>query len=354
MKIVKIGIGLIVVIAVVFGAVKFIKKRKQEDLKQPVATIYPIKVKAITPKKENVVLTLPYLAEVKNDKDVMINSKFAGKLLDVKELGAEVKKDELIAKIDDSDLQSKLKEINEKIKSLKSKLQAEYINLKNLKSTHKRTKQLLDVKMASIEQYQTEQSKIASLNAQIKADKNSIKVLKANKETILNNLTYTEIKSPIDGIVSAKFINKGDNVFPGKPILKLSSKQGNYLFITLAKPKKEIIYKNKTYSLEPLNLSVNGLLAYKVKVDDNSLINGEKVNIDVIEFSGNGIKLPYDAILSIDNKNYVFTPQPQEVKIIAKGKDGVVIYGELNQDVIVAKPDILLRIKAGYPVKMER
>ena len=356
MKIVKILIGLLVVVAIVFGAVTLVKKRQETDSKEKIATIYPIKVKSLMPKAENITLTLPYLAEVKNDKDVVINSKFAGKLLFVKNLGEKVVKDEIVAKIDASDLEAKLEEINTKINSLKDKINAENISLRNLKATHKRTKQLLDVKMASIEQYQTEQTKISSTNAQLKADINSIKALKATKKSILNNLSYTTIKSPINGIVSAKFANIGDNIFPGKPILKIASKNGNYLFITLPNAKKEIVYKNKTYNLTPLNLAVNGLLAYKVKVDDNSLVNGEKVNIDVVEFSGNGIKVPYDAILSIDNSNYVFDTKgnAKKVQIIAKGKDGVVITGDIPDTILIAKPDILLRIKAGYPVKVAK
>jgi biotin carboxyl carrier protein len=354
MKIVKILIGILVIVAIVIGAVSLIKKRNTADEKEKTATIYPIKVKSFLPQESNITLTLPYLAEVKNDKDVVINSKFSGKLLFVKNLGDKVKKDEIVAKIDASDLEAKLKEVDTKIKSLQDKINAENINLSNLLTTHKRTKELLDVKMASIEEYQSEESKIASLKAQIKADKNSIKSLLANKKSILNNLTYTEIKSPIDGIVSAKFANISDNIFPGKPILKIASKSGNYLFITLAEPKKEVLYKNKVYKLTPLNLAVNGLLAYKVKVKDTNLVNGEKVNIDIIEFSGTGIKLPYDAILSIDNKNYIFNVngESKEVHIVAKGKDGVVIKENISQEVIIAKPDILLRIKAGYPVKV--
>jgi multidrug efflux pump subunit AcrA (membrane-fusion protein) len=356
MKIVKILIGLLVVVAVVFGAVTLVKKRQETDKKEKTAIVYPIIVKKFITKNSNIILTLPYIAEVKSSKDIVVNSKFAGKLLFVKKLGDKVKKGDIIAKIDASDLDAKLEEIKTKISSLENKLKAEKISLNNLFATHKRTKALLDVKMASIEEYQNEASKIASLKAQIKADQNNIKALQATKKSIVNNLTYTDIKSSIDGIISSKFANIGDNIFPGKPILKISSKNGNYLFITLAEPKKEIEYKNKIYTLIPLNVSINGLLAYKVKVDDPSLINGEKVNVQVVEFRGSGIKLPYDAILSIDNKNFVFDTQgnPKEITIIAKGKNGVVVSGDIPNEVIVAKPDILLRIKAGYPVKVEK
>jgi len=354
MKIVKVGLPIILAGVLAVLAVNLIKKRIAEDEKNHKALVYPIVVDSFTPKEENITLSLPYMAIVKNDKDVVINSKFAGKLLYIKSLGSEVKKGEIVAKIDDSDLNAKLKDINSKIASLKDKLKAEKINLKNLFATHQRTKKLLDVKMASIEEYQTEESKIASLKASIKADKNSIVSLQANKNSVLNNLTYTEIKSPINGIISAKFVNVGDNVFISKPILKIASKNGNYLFITLSELKKEIIYKNKRYKLTPLNSSVDSLLAFKAIVDDKNLINGQKVEIEVVEFSGKGVKVPYDSVLSINNKNYIFNTQgkAKEITIIAKGKDGVVV-DNINEDIIVAKPDILLKIKAGYPIKIK-
>ena len=354
MKILKIAIPVVLAGVIAVLAVNLIKKRIAADEKNHKALVYPIVVKSFTPKEENITLSMPYMAIVKNDEDVVINSKFSGKLLYVKPLGSEVKKDEVIAKIDSSDLEAKLKDVNTKIASLKEKLTALNLNLKNLLSMHKRTKKLLDVKMASIEEYQNEESKIASLKAEIKADKNSIESLKANKNSILNNLSYTNIKSSIDGVVSAKFVNEGDNVFITKPILKVASKKGNYLFVTLAKLKQEIIYKNKFYKLKPLNTTTNSLLSFKAVVDD-SLINGQKVEIEVVEFKGKGIKIPYDSVLSINNKHYIFDTngKTKEIKIIAKGKDGLVVDG-VDEDIIVAKPDILLKIKAGYPVKVER
>ena len=79
-KIIKIFIGLFVVILIVAGAVTLVKKRKQEDAKIPTAKIYPLVVQAIEPTKGHITTTLKYLAMVKNDKNVLINSKFAGKI----------------------------------------------------------------------------------------------------------------------------------------------------------------------------------------------------------------------------------------------------------------------------------
>jgi len=358
MKILKIVIPVLLAVILAVSGMRLIKKRQSADEKLPPAEKIAIVVKTITPKTENRTITLPYVATVKNDSEVIINTKFAGKVLFIKNLGDEVKKGETVAQIDSSDLTAKLKEINSQINSVKNKLSAERINLKNLLATHARTKQLLDVKMASIEQYQSEESKIATLKAQIKADQNSLKALYANKDTIQNNLTYTTLTSPIDGTVSAKMLNKGDNAFMGKPILKITPKNGNYLFVTLPKTYKEIVYNNKKYPLTPLNNTFNSLKTFKAEVNDSKLLNGEKVTIDVVEYSGEGVFLPYDAILTINGENYVFTvngdkASAQKVDILAQGEKYALIKQNITDPVVVAKPDILLRIKAGYPVKVE-
>ncbi|WP_456470565.1 efflux RND transporter periplasmic adaptor subunit [Caminibacter sp.] len=355
MKLIKFFIAIVIAALIVAGGVKIIKKRKAEEAGIPKPAVYPIVVKTYQPKEENLLLTLPYLALVKNSNEVTVNSKFAGRIEFVKELGEKVKKGDIVVKIDSSDLKAKLKSVNENIKSLKAKLTAQNIALNNLKLTHKRTKELLNVKMASIEQYQNEESKLAELKASIKATKNAIKAANANKKAILQNLTYTVLKSPVDGVISAKFLNKNDNTFLGKPILKITSNKGNYLFLTLPENRKEIVYKGRIYPLIALNSTYNGLKTFKSEVNDNTLLPGEKVNIDVVEFKGNATALPYNAILSVNDRHYVLIPQgnkalPQEIHILAEGKKVVAVREKINSPVILAEPDLLLKIKAGHPI----
>jgi len=144
----------------------------------------------------------------------------------------------------------------------------------------------------------------------------------------------------------------------GKPILKITPKNGNYLFITLPKDYKQIVYKGKVYDLKALNNTFNSLKTFKAEVNDPTLLNGEKVNIKVVEFSGKGMFLPYDAILTVNGKNYVFVVNGnktdiKEVKILAQGEKYALIDQNITSPVVYAKPDILLRIKAGYPIKVE-
>jgi len=358
MKFIKALFYLAIVALLAVGGAVVIKKKQALDDNQSVAKIYPIISKATDTKVDNVTLTSSYIAQVKNDKEVVINTKFAGKILKIKNLGDKVKKGDVVVVLDNSDLKAKLEELNAKENSLKNTISAQKITLNNLLASLKRTKALLKVKMASIEELQNFENKIATTRAQITANKNSLKEISANKKAILNSITYTEITSPVEGVVSAKLFNLGDNAFTGKPILKITPKNGNYLSLALTKEYKEIVYKDKVYTLTPLKASFGGVKLFKANIDDNSLVTGQKVDVDVVLFKGEATLIPYDSILSIDGKSYVFIYKngkvaSKEVHIIESGKEGVVIKEPLNAKVLVSKPDILLKIKGGYPVKLE-
>ena len=238
---IKIGIALIVVIILVLAAISLVKKRKKEDAHTKTATIYPLRIKTVSPKNGHITTTLNYLAIVKNSKNVIINSKFAGKIKCIAPLGSYVAKGQSVVKIDDTKLKANLNNIDSQINALKDVLDADKINIETLIANHERTKKLLKANMASIEQFNIEKAKIAFAKAKLKSDEAKLNSLKEDKKAILNDLNYAVIKSPVNGIVSEKFLNKGNNAFPGKPILKIASKNGNYLFIPLAKNYKEII-----------------------------------------------------------------------------------------------------------------
>jgi len=356
MKIVKIGIGVLVAVGLVVGGYTIIQKTKQKEAKEKTAVVYPIKVPVLDLKAKKVVLTLPYFAEVKNDKSVFINSKFSGKLNYVKSLGDKVKKGEVVAKIDASNLEAKLSDVQAQIISTKQTLNSLITTLNVLKTNHQRTKKLLDAKMASQEKYDNEKIQISQTNANINSTKAKLISLESNKKSILDDLKYSKIVSPINGVVSEKMLNIGDNVFPAKPIIKISSNDGNYLFFTLPNPVKEIIFNNKTYKVVDLHTTFAGVEAYKAKINNNKLSTGEKVDIKVVKFDGIGVFVPYDALLSIGGKNFVLISNgnkgiPKEVDVVATGSKGVVIKQKIKQ-ILKANADILLKIKSGYPIKV--
>ena len=74
-KYVKITLSTVVVVGLIAGGVKTLKDAKAKDAAESVAKVYPIVAQTLSLESKNVELTLPYPAQVANDKDVKLASK---------------------------------------------------------------------------------------------------------------------------------------------------------------------------------------------------------------------------------------------------------------------------------------
>ncbi len=351
----------LIVVLVIVGAVKggltLVKRKRAAEAKLPKPVTYDMRVKTMKPKVTHAMLTLPYLALTKSNDDVKISSRMSGRVLYIVDNGKMVKKGEVIARLDDKDLKTKLQSLNFSIASLKSQIKSKRIALKNLLKTHQRTKELLKVKGASKEQFEKEQTGIEAIKAGIETLQLKIKEVVANKEAIKNSLSYATIKAPVNGIAQ-RLANVGDIAMPGKPLVSISAQTNGYLLVRLPAnvKSKEIIYKKKKYSLEPLGTTFNGLLQYVANIDEN-LVSNQTVSIDVVIYDANGYFLPHDALLDRDGKSSVVViknarASAKEVKVVANGEQGVVVNGVVpTQNIAVAKQDILLKLLGGIKVR---
>jgi len=341
---------------------KVIKAKQAQEAKTPVPVTYSLHVKTMQPKLLNTSLTLPYLALTKSNDDVKISSRVSARIEYIVKNGMIVHKGETIVKIDDKELKTGLEALNLNINSLKSQLNSKLIALKNLENTHARTKKLLDVKGASQEEFDREVTNIEAVKSGIDTLKFKVQELKANKASIDNKLSYTTINAPVSGIVT-RLANVGDIAMMGKPLISISAKSNSYLLVRLPSNihAKSIIYNKKVYPMSALNTTYNGLLEYLVNIDEN-LASNQTINIDVVIFNGNGYKLPHDAILNRNGKDYVLAIDgnkadsdksvPKEVTIVANGEQGVIVDGvNANENIVVAKQDILLKLLSGIKVR---
>ena len=331
-KIVKVLLILLVIAAMVIGGIKVIKAKRAKEASTPKVKIYPIVAKTMIPKVSEVTLTLPYLAQARNEQDVALSSRIASRVEMIVKSGSRVKKGDIVATLDITDLTANI--------------QALKISLANLLKSHKRTNALYRVKGASIEQLQKEQSQIASIRAKLKSAQ--------------NQLSYATITTPIDGVIAKTMAAKGDVTMPGKPLLQISAESGFSLLIRTPQDTtpKSVQYQGKSYSLHPLGSTLRGLKEYKAYIDKSKNISaGERVEVDVVIFEGRATKLPFDAILNREDKSYVLLADnnrtvAKEIHIVQSAEQGVVISDDLSgKSIVVAKPDILLKLTSGYPFK---
>jgi len=346
-KYIKVGLSIAIVAVLLISGIKAVKQARAKDASTPKAKIYPIVVKTISPKITHAKLTLPYLAEVENDKDVILSSRISARIISIKPSGSFVKKGQVVAKLDTTSIKSNLENIQNQIKASK-------IELKNIEATHKRTQDLLKIQGASIEQSQKETTTIASTKAKIAG-------LRLKELELKNNLSYAVITSPVDGIISSSAQNKGAMSMPGKPIAKISSKNGFYLMLKIPTDIdiKGVEFQNNRYCAISLGSTFHGLAEYKVYTNNIKLTTGDKVEVDVITYDDKGMFLPFDALLDRDGKSFVLVTKgnkavAKEVHILKTAQQGVIVSENLtNQNIVIAKPDILLKLRSGYALKVK-
>ncbi|WP_456460631.1 efflux RND transporter periplasmic adaptor subunit [Lutibacter sp.] len=351
MKIVKnkkiistVGVLIIVVLGILAVA-----NAKRNEAALPIAKKYTLVVSTINPELKSVELTLPYLAQTENDKDVKLSSKVAARVNYIKASGTKVKKGTVIARLDNTSIQTNSA-------SLKSQIKATQTSLKNLEETHQRTKELLAIKGASIEQFQSEESNIEAIKAKLEA-------LYQNQIDITNTLTYATITAPVDGVISKTFVNNGDLCLPGKSVASISAIDGFYLLVRI--PTNLTIYgvnfKGVNYPAVALNSTFNNLAEHKVYVNSEGFTTGDRLEVNVIVFKGEAVKLPFDAILNRDGKSFVFIKENDiakaiSVSILQTGEDGLVVSNNelAGKEIVVAKQDILLKILSGSTITTQK
>jgi RND family efflux transporter MFP subunit len=370
-------IVILIILLILAGAVFLLKVRKENLADAPVATVLPVVVDAITVQPQDVTLTLPAMGIVSSDISTTLSTKISGRILKLyKQEGDQIKKGDLLIQIDDRELRAKKESLRLKRKSLGYDISAKQGNLKALETalknaieSHTRTKELLDVKGASIEQFNKEQTGIAQLTAQLQSVKSGIEMLRSGINELLQGekeidtqLSYTRIIAPINGTLSARMTMEGNLALPGKPLLKIAAAEGLYLDIKLPSniQSSAIQFHGKKFVLTPKNQAGSGgLREYRAALPlGNTLVEGEFLNVALVLYSGHGVLLPNDVLLTVLGKTYVLVYQNGKasktlVTVTRRGSEGVMVQENLaGKTLLLAKPDILLRATSGAPVKL--
>jgi len=368
---------ILVILLIAGSAVALLKKRKADLAKVPVAAVLPVVVDAVTLQPQSITLTLPAMGVVSSDISTTLSTKISGRITGLyKQEGEKVKKGELLARIDDRELKAKKEGLRLKRQSLGYDITARQENLKALRTalenaidTHARTRELLDVKGASVEQYDKEETAIAQLRAQLQSARSGIAMLRSsidellqNEKEIDNQLSYTSIIAPIDGTLSARPAMVGDLALPGKPLLKIAASDGLYLDVKLPSGVQAaaIRYNGQQFDLTAKNQAgASGLREYRARLPlGSSLVEGEFLNIKLVLYSGDGVLLPNDVLLSTEGQTHVLVYRDGKVArtavtVTRRGSEGVMVSEDLGgKTLLLAKPDILLRASSGVPVRI--
>ena len=340
--------------------------RQKEDL--PVE--YPLSV--IRAEDRN--LSLKYTAVLEGCQDVEVRPEVSGLITKVCiNEGAPVKKGQVLFIIDQVPYQAAV----EKAQAAVAKAEA---GVANAKLTLEGKEELFKEKVISDYEYRTAQNSYNSARA-------SLLQAKAQLKEAQNNLSYTEVKSPVDGIAGMTSYRIGALVGPTMthPLITVSDNSQMYAYFSMnEKQALELISKYGTIaealkSYPPVSLELKdgstyesngqidvisgivdkstGTVSIRAKFpnDRGKLLSGGSANVILTYERQKSLVIPQGATYEIQNRIFTYkvidgiaTSAPIEVFKINDGKEYIVTSGLSVGDTIVTKGAGLL--KAGTKV----
>ncbi len=220
-KVVIILLVLVAIVAIEFKARGLMKKREQEIINEPLPQKEQVAVSLTKAKRDDMKEFQQFLAVVQADKSIKISTKIAGYIKNIfVDESQHVKKDTLLATIDDND-------INSNISLLETTLLQQKNDLALAQQIYHRNQKLYQVGGLPKEQLDTSkvimQGKVSAINA----TKQKIIQLKEQKD-------YLSIKAPFEGDIDTLLMHKGDLAVAGKPILTMSNGDKKLVFSFVA------------------------------------------------------------------------------------------------------------------------
>jgi RND family efflux transporter MFP subunit len=270
---------------------------------------------------------------VTSDNIVEISSKLMGYIeylsLDV---GDNVKQGALIARI-------KNQEAHKKADQISSSIEQTRISLLAFEKDYNRIKRLYDQQSAT-------QKELDDISTAVESTKLQIKQLESSKSEVEVMKAYSEIISPISGIVTAKHKTKGEMAFPGHPLLKIQDDKNKAIsltipesFIKAVSKGSKVQYKLETEALwkdgtltEISHAANSGQYSAKIKLPKNNAYFSGMFTDLILDLSDNNSARHTTKILSIEKKALVkrgqltgiFIPTDQNTALlrwVIPGKD---------------------------------
>lgn len=201
---VKLAVG-VVVLAVVATAAGRLLNGKPSVETVTVAQAYPA---------QNYTL-LNATGYVVAQRKAALSSKATGRLewLGVLE-GSRVKKDEVIARLENRDVSASLGQAQANIKVAQANLEQGQAELADAQAAFQRAADLLKQKFIAAATYDAAQARLNKAKANISGYRAGIAAAQANAQVAQVALDQTVIRAPFDGVILTKSANVGDNITP--------------------------------------------------------------------------------------------------------------------------------------------
>lgn len=289
----------------------------------------PVVIKVIHPIDK--VIEKSYSGIVNSKNETVLSFKVSGKIESIDtELGKFVKKDEILAVMDDRDYKLQKDIYLKKMEISKNMYEASKAIADNARKQFFRVEKLYNEKAISKKIYDETLSKYKAATAGEMASLSQYEAAILGEKNAKNQLEDTKLKAPYDGYITKVFFYKGANVKAGIPVFYIASQNLNNVRIDVSdleldKIKKmksaKFIVGEKEYSLITLSISdvkEFGGVSYPVlfQLPENiSIPTGTEGKVKIfLENENKKYKIPVDAVFG-EEQNYFLWRVNSENKI---------------------------------------
>ncbi|MFQ6038478.1 MAG: efflux RND transporter periplasmic adaptor subunit [Candidatus Aminicenantales bacterium] len=144
---------------------------------------------------------------------VDVGSQVSGKIAKIYvDFNSQVKEGQVIAELDQSTFITRIKQNEANFLRSQASVEKARVNLENTKKKYERIKSLFEKNLVSYEEFETIEAQYYSAKSDLRSAEAQLEQAQAQLDSSRVDLTYTIIKSPIDGIVISRNVNVGQTV----------------------------------------------------------------------------------------------------------------------------------------------
>lgn len=230
---------------------------------------------------------------------VTVGSQISGVVQEVAcDFNTAVKKGQPCAKIDPRPFQRALDQARANLANAKATLEQHEASLAYVKASYERNSTLVQRGVVSKDAFESVQSNFGQARAQIEVDKAVIAQRQAELEIAELNLGYTDIVSPIDGVVLSRRVTVGETL--------ATSFQTPTLFIIATDLRRLNLIANVSES-DIGGLKPGDQASFTVKAFPNRSFNAQVSQIRQAPES-NRLDVSYAVVLDVDNAEQLLKP----------------------------------------------
>lgn len=170
-----------------------------------------------------------------HEEEVMLSSEVIGKVAELMiEEGDSVKTGDLVLQVDDKNYLAGLEQSEAAVRINKIDIERQEVRAKNLERQYERSKSLYEEGLIGEQEYESLLNQLDLARIDFLSSKESLTQAEAQLDQVLDNLSKTQIISPIDGVVTSLDIKVGETAIasstniPGSSLMTIANPESIY------------------------------------------------------------------------------------------------------------------------------